>query len=544
MRDSVYRFTLDIHELASQVQIKAKKNDIARKIYITLMEEGKPYNIDAGCFAVFMMKKPDGTIIMNDCYLINSGSIIAYDFTEQTTTSEGMCECEIRLYGRENDIITSPRFTMLVSDNVYEDGQVESTDEFTSLKEAYVGANNMDIDAEDGTITITRKDASKKVVFENTGEYIDIPTGDDIADIRNSIIEIVDVQHGVQDDLTDIHSRIDTMGVDIDAANGEISSINDALNSVNDNILNINDTIDGIGYNIEYINETFRDKQDKLIAGTNIIISSDGRTISSTGGGGSGSSVSMQDVESGGVKLIVDGEYNILAKESEIPSAEDKARWDGKMDQVELASVSTSGSYSDLENKPSINGVYLEGSMTSSDLNLEIGTNIIPISRADYETLSEEEKNRNVIYAVESDTQLDADNVAYGDGSVKDALDEVNQNLNNIGTISTEEQVIGKWIDGKPLYRKTVLFTSGSGFGEWALTDYISDYENVFLDTNFTLGYIEKDGVVSDCFYGTWGSEQRFSYVVVGNTTSKKFQVQRERTMKICATFLYTKTTD
>lgn len=136
MRDSIYRFTLDIHNLASQVQITAKKNDNARTIYITLMENGKPYIIDEGCRAVLMMRKPDDTILFNDCDIIDNGGAVAYEFTNQTTSADGLCHCEIRLYSSEEEVITSPKFTILVTDAVYDDGQVESTSEFTALTEA------------------------------------------------------------------------------------------------------------------------------------------------------------------------------------------------------------------------------------------------------------------------------------------------------------------------------------------------------------------------------------------------------------------------
>lgn len=42
--------------------------------------------------------------------------------------------------------------------------------------------------------------------------------------------------------------------------------------------------------------------------------------------------------------------------------------------------------------------------------------------------------------------------------STKDApsVNAVNNKFNEINTYSTEEKVVGKWIDGKPLYRKTI----------------------------------------------------------------------------------------
>ena len=36
------------------------------------------------------------------------------------------------------------------------------------------------------------------------------------------------------------------------------------------------------------------------------------------------------------------------------------------------------------------------------------------------------------------------------------SVNAVNNKFNEISTYSTEEKVIGKWIDGKPLYRKTI----------------------------------------------------------------------------------------
>lgn len=168
MRNSIYRFTLDMYDLESQVQIVAKKGDNARKIYVSLMEDGKPYAIETGCRAVLSMNKPDGNILYNDCYIIDSGRMIAYDFTEQTTSVEGICDCEIKLYGTDDEVITAPRFTIFVSDTVYEDGQIESTSEFTGLTQAIADINRLDVDANKegkvATLTVTKKDGTEKTV--------------------------------------------------------------------------------------------------------------------------------------------------------------------------------------------------------------------------------------------------------------------------------------------------------------------------------------------------------------------------------------------
>lgn len=176
MRDSIYRFTLDVHDVASQVQIVAKKNDNARKIYVNLMENGKPYPVEEGCQAVIMIKKPDDNILLNDCYLVNSGSVIAYDFTEQTTSMEGLCECELRVFDAENELITSPRFTILVNENVYEDGQVESTSEFTTLADALSDIAEI----REGIKDVNRAKADVELIKEETEEI-----RNDAGNIRN-----------------------------------------------------------------------------------------------------------------------------------------------------------------------------------------------------------------------------------------------------------------------------------------------------------------------------------------------------------------------
>ena len=132
MTNSFYKISLDIHEHGSHVSLKAKKGDTGRLLYITLMDGRNPYVITDECRAVFTAKKADGNIIFNDCTII--GNTISYEFTPQTTSAVGKADCEIKLYGAENKLLTSASFTLLVEDTVYNEGdQVESANEFTAL---------------------------------------------------------------------------------------------------------------------------------------------------------------------------------------------------------------------------------------------------------------------------------------------------------------------------------------------------------------------------------------------------------------------------
>ena len=132
MTNSFYKISLDIHDHGSHVLLKAKRGDTGRILYITLMDGRTPYIITSECYAVFTAKKADGNILYNNCSII--GNTISYAFTPQTTSAVGKAECEIKLYGAENKLLTSARFTMIVEDTVYNEGdEVESEKEVAAL---------------------------------------------------------------------------------------------------------------------------------------------------------------------------------------------------------------------------------------------------------------------------------------------------------------------------------------------------------------------------------------------------------------------------
>lgn len=128
---SDYRFLLDVHDINSQISLSFKQGDTGRILYITLTEGGNLFSIPESCVAVFTALKPDGTIIFNDCKIVNNE--IRYTITEQTTLVPGKVDCELRLYGKGNTLITSPHFTIFCHPTVYADKVVESHDEVNTL---------------------------------------------------------------------------------------------------------------------------------------------------------------------------------------------------------------------------------------------------------------------------------------------------------------------------------------------------------------------------------------------------------------------------
>lgn len=132
MTSSIYKIYLDIHNYGSHVLLKAKKGDTGSLLYITLMDGRHPYVITPECYAVFTAKKADGNILYNKCTFIEN--MIVYAFTPQTTSAVGRVECEIKLYGSGDNLLTSAEFTLLVMDTVYnETDEVGSEKEVTAL---------------------------------------------------------------------------------------------------------------------------------------------------------------------------------------------------------------------------------------------------------------------------------------------------------------------------------------------------------------------------------------------------------------------------
>jgi hypothetical protein len=130
--NSIYKISLDVNDHASRVSVKAKKDDTGRLLHISLMDGRNPYVISKECRAFFTAKKADGFTINNACSII--GNAVCYEFTPQTTSAVGKAECEIRLIGANDKLLTSARFALFVEDTVYHEGDdVESKDEATAL---------------------------------------------------------------------------------------------------------------------------------------------------------------------------------------------------------------------------------------------------------------------------------------------------------------------------------------------------------------------------------------------------------------------------
>lgn len=143
MIKTTFKCSLDIHDIYSQFSLPIKKGDTSGRLIITLMENGKPYPIPEGCYAVLAGTKADKSIIHHECTVQVQDNAIVYHMNEQTTSSAGKIECEVILYGESGRAIVSPRFTIMVHDSAYSEEEVENSNEYTSLTNLISSANKL-----------------------------------------------------------------------------------------------------------------------------------------------------------------------------------------------------------------------------------------------------------------------------------------------------------------------------------------------------------------------------------------------------------------
>lgn len=127
MNYSKYRFNLDMQSYISQIALPVRQHDTGIVLRINLTDGGVPYVIEDGCRAVFCARKADGNPLMSDC-VIEKNTTICYELTQQTTACSGVVDCEIRLYGTDGNLITTPRFILVVDSRVVHDDDFPVSD--------------------------------------------------------------------------------------------------------------------------------------------------------------------------------------------------------------------------------------------------------------------------------------------------------------------------------------------------------------------------------------------------------------------------------
>jgi hypothetical protein len=136
--------------------------DTGREWHINLSDGGKLYTIADGCLAKIAIKRPTETRLEEFC-TIEGNTTIVYDFSQNQNTAavEGIHDCEVTLYGLDGKVITTARFTMVVSERAVSGDDIIIYDEDYTAMDAMLTK-----EAERQAAETQRADAETKRVSE------------------------------------------------------------------------------------------------------------------------------------------------------------------------------------------------------------------------------------------------------------------------------------------------------------------------------------------------------------------------------------------
>lgn len=149
-------FLLDFRTKYNEI-IKVNQYEQDGRVFeIQCMSDIVPINL-TGATVTFYAKKPDGSILYNDCVITDAlTGKVTYTMTEQTCTADGLLNCWIEIIW-SSAVIRSFSFTIEVVTALDETEAIESTSEFTALETALATAAGLDATAvhKAGAETIT-----------------------------------------------------------------------------------------------------------------------------------------------------------------------------------------------------------------------------------------------------------------------------------------------------------------------------------------------------------------------------------------------------
>lgn len=142
----VKKITLDVSGGVSNRVIEAKQGDInSRYLQITLIQNDKPFIIPENTTVRIGGTKPDGHCFLNDGDIYNNAVYV--ELTEQMLAVGGREKCDVSLYNGTRRL-SSVTFHIDITVEPYDEGKIQSDDEYTSLTEALSRVDSADAIAE------------------------------------------------------------------------------------------------------------------------------------------------------------------------------------------------------------------------------------------------------------------------------------------------------------------------------------------------------------------------------------------------------------
>ncbi len=229
MHYSEYRFTLDLQKHQSQQSIDVFKGDTAVRLRISLTDGGKPYKIGQGSYAVFFGKRADNVPLLHSCTFDENRTEIIYEFEGSTSFVSGVVDCQCRLYGADQKLITAPRFSIVVAEPIV-DGEEEieiPPSTLTAIDDIILNENNR-VNAETG-----RSNAEATRVFNEGVREDNEQTRQDNENARMLADETRKEEH--QAAIAEINEKCDSTLESLDEhADARLGELKEEVNKVSE----------------------------------------------------------------------------------------------------------------------------------------------------------------------------------------------------------------------------------------------------------------------------------------------------------------------
>jgi hypothetical protein len=215
MNTSKYRFTLDMQSEISQVSLPVYQWDNTRELLINLTDSGTPYIIERGCYAFFAATNSQGEEIILPCTIVKN-TTINFVMGNTITKVPGVVDCEIRLYGANNELITSPSFILVVQKRVVSDDSDSVKEEDLPLLNQLMGEEAKRVAAEEKR---DEAEEARRTRFETL-----------VSEISNTKDNAIETENLARSALSQADAANAQASTALDTANDALQSANDALN--------------------------------------------------------------------------------------------------------------------------------------------------------------------------------------------------------------------------------------------------------------------------------------------------------------------------
>lgn len=211
----IHSIALDFAKDTEPITIFAKQGDAnTRYVEITPLNDGKKYTLESGITARLHITKPDGKIVLNDASI--SGSVIKAELTKQSLAVFGMARAEIGLY-KGTSLLSSQIFFIRIERKAYDDGAVESSDEYKALVDALA---NVDAAVQQAQEAVRQAQQAVKSASDIAAQKLDKSAV--VQTTGNSQTNVMS-QNAVTVNLAEIKDSIKALGLEV--VDGKLNAV-------------------------------------------------------------------------------------------------------------------------------------------------------------------------------------------------------------------------------------------------------------------------------------------------------------------------------